>query len=119
MQYTHSRLFAFLWVLAWAGPASAQAPTPVMEYSSILDSLDANHQDGRLLLEDDNAALATVFLPEGVPVEVAITEVGSDEPLVVQSFARGSAQGVFSRLGVRGNIQQFHFSKPGDYLATY
>jgi len=45
-----------------------------MEFSSVLTSLDVYHNDGRLQLEDDNAALSTVFLPPGKPTcRIAVT----------------------------------------------
>ncbi|MEM6688884.1 MAG: hypothetical protein AAF664_05620 [Planctomycetota bacterium] len=97
----------------------AQPPTPVVEFSSVLTSLDVNHQDGRLLLEDDNAALASVFLPQGSPVDVVISKAGSTQPLAIQPLAIGNKQGVFNRLGVRGAVSEFKFTKPGKYTATY
>ena len=100
-------------------PALGQAPSPVVEFSSILTSLDAHHHDGRLQLEDDNAALATAFLPAGTAVDVMISQADSNRPLVIQPLAVASKQGVFNRLGIRGQIQSFRFTAPGQYVATY
>lgn len=97
----------------------AQQPSPVMEFSSVLSSLDVQHQDGRLQLEDDNAALATAFLPHGAKFDVVISEAGSDEPLFVQPMAVSQPFAIFNRVAARGNSREFKFSKPGNYVATY
>lgn len=111
-------LVAFLYSLP-ASVSHAQKPTPVMEMSSILTSLDVYHHDGRLQLEDDNAALSTVFLPAGSAVDIVITKAGSGQPLHTQTMAISQPISVFNRLEVRGNLREFKFTEPGDYVATY
>ena len=97
----------------------AQSSSPAMEYSSVLTSLDVYHQDGRLQLEDDNAALSTVFLPDGGKVDVVISRAGSDTALHVQPMMVSAATGVFNRIESRGLHREFKFTEPGDYVATY
>ena len=97
----------------------AQSTSPVMEYSSILTSLDVYHQDGRLQLEDDNAALAAAFLPADATVDVVIAKAGSNQPLHIQALSVLPQHKVFSRIVLRGNNREFKFTMPGDYVATY
>ena len=100
------------------GICSAQT-SPVMEFSSVLTSLDVYHRDGRLQLEDDNGALSTVFLPAGAQVDVVISEAGATQPLHVQPMAVSQSTSVFNRVVARGNLREFKFTKPGNYIATY
>jgi len=97
----------------------AAQTSPVMEFSSVLTSLDVYHHDGRIQLEDDNAALSTVFLPAGAQVQIAIFKAGSKQPLHVQQMSVSPPSSVFNRIEVRGKAREFKFSEPGDYVATY
>ena len=96
-----------------------QASTPVMEFSSVLTSLDVAHASGRLKLEDDNAALTTAFLPDGVPFDITIRKSGDDQPIHIQRMMIGRKQGVFRRVEARGLHREFKFPAPGDYVVTY
>ena len=102
-----------------ASICAAQKPSPVMEMSSILTSLDVHHTDGRLQLEDDNAALSSVFLPQGAKVDIVISKAGSPQPIHTQPMMVSQPIGVFNRMESRGLHREFKFSEPGDYVATY
>ena len=106
-------------VAAAAAVATAQSVSPVMEFSSVLTSLDVYHQDGRLQLEDDNAALSTVFLPEGAKVDIVISKAGTNEALHTQPMMVSTSLAVFNRVESRGLHREFKFTEPGDYVATY
>ena len=114
---THA--FALI-VLFIAVPALAQQrPTPVMEYSALLSSVDINPRSGMLELGGKNDALTAVFLPQGAPVEAVITKKGSSTPLHVQDFYVQPVTKVFSRIDMRGKYRQFKFPGPGEYVITF
>lgn len=110
---------AFVYATLLVNDSTSAQNSPVMEYSSVLTSLDVYHHDGRLQIEDDNAALSTVFLPAGAKVDIVISAVGSDQPLHIQPMSVSQPMSVFNRVEARGNLKEFKFAKPGDYIATY
>lgn len=113
------RFFCIAGVALAACTLSAQNnPSPVMEYSSLLSSLDVSH-DGRLEVEDPNAAVTTVFQPDGAKLELAIVKAGSDAPVHVQPFLTSESFGVFRRAETRSLLKTFHFTEPGQFTANY
>jgi len=112
-------VIATILVVFWGQASIAQPPSPVVEWSSILTSLDVDPASGRLILQDDNAALCSAFLSMGTPVDVVISKVGENRPLVTQPLQYLADQGVFHRLGVQGATRPYRFQEAGDYLLTF
>ncbi len=114
----------FRWVLllgcalGTCSRAVAQGRTPVMEFASLLTSVDVGAQ-GLLVLEEDNDALTAVFLPQGAPVEAVLTKAGSNTALHVQDFYVNHVTPVFARLSARGKYKPFHFTEPGEYRLVF
>ena len=106
-------------VLLSTVPNYGQSPAPVMEFGSVLSGLRIRHSTGVLELESANHALATVFLPAGTAVEAVVTRKGSTRVLGRQRLAVSGQTGVFSRVSVRGDIQQIAVTDPGEYVLTY
>ncbi len=111
--------FVLLWiVLGLVGPTFAQGPKPVMDYTSVLNTLDVLHNTGRLQL-DFNHKLIAAFLPPGATVDTIITKSGSNAPLHRQEYYVQKLYGNFWELSSRGKYQEFLLTEPGDYVATY
>ncbi|MCR9200953.1 MAG: TIGR03067 domain-containing protein [Planctomycetaceae bacterium] len=101
-----------------APAAFAQRPTPVMEYASVLNSLDV-YPNGLLQLEGSGEALTAVFLPQGAAVEAVLTKKGSSVPVHTQDFYINHVTEVFASVQARGKYREFRFTEPGDYLLTF
>ncbi len=92
--------------------------SPVMDYTSVLNTLDVNHEGGRLILDMKNELIAA-FLPEGAKVDAVITKAGSDTPLQTINFYINKLYGVFWNVYTGGNSGRFDFKEAGDYVVTY
>ena len=108
----------FILIFTLLGAAQAQQPEPVMDYATLLTSVDVR-PDGRLRLENDNEPLTTVFLPDSANVVAVVTKAGSQTPLHTQDFYRTRGNKVFSFLQTRGKYKEFKFTEPGDYVVSF
>ncbi|MEM7454145.1 MAG: hypothetical protein AAF456_07295 [Planctomycetota bacterium] len=96
----------------------AQSPGPVMDYTSLLNSLDVHHGSGRLELGLDHKIMGA-FLEDGATVDAVLTLAGSDEPLHVQEFYVQKWYGSFFEVSSRGKYVEYVFPEAGDYVMTY
>ena len=92
--------------------------TPVMEYASLLNSVDITPK-GFLELDGDNEILTTVFLPRGVAVNAILTKKGSTQPIHVQDFYINHKSEVFAAIDTRGKYRSFQFKEAGDYVISF
>ncbi|MEM8734823.1 MAG: hypothetical protein AAGG44_11400, partial [Planctomycetota bacterium] len=117
MQPVRLVMFIFL-ALSGSRAFAQQMPSPVMDYASVLNTLDV-YPNGRLDLEGSGGVPTTVFLPHGTPVEAVLTKKGSSTPIHVQDFYVNHATEVFAGLKTAGKYKEFIFTEPGDYVLTF
>ena len=117
MRLLRHSVFAVLVALVSAVTVWGQQ-APIMDYTSVLETLDVYHLEGRLQL-DANSKLTAAFLPDGAKVDAVITKVGSSSPLRVQDFYVQRLYGAFWDLSQRGKHKEFKFTESGDYQITY
>ena len=110
-------LFTCAWMIA-SGFAHAQKPAPVMDYVSILDCLDVNHRDGRLRLHFDDKLVAA-FVAPAADIDVVFAKTGESTPVHVAPQKVYRVHGVFSEIVSLGNAEEFRFTEPGEYTATF
>lgn len=105
-------------LLLLANISMAQQSEPVMDYATVLSSLNVR-PDGTLRLEGDNEPLTAVFLPETTSAFAVITKADSDRPLHQQDFYKTGKNKVFTFLESRGKYKEFKFTETGDYILTF
>ena len=96
----------------------AQRPRPVMDFTSVLNTLDVSESDGQLEF-NSKANLFAAFVPKNSLVDVAFRKIG--EPVELHSTLLDMKEhyGKFVSAKPVEFLDETKLVEPGDYLVTY
>ena len=98
--------------------ANAQRPRAVMDFTSILNTLDVSTTDGTLQFNQKEQLFAA-FVPDQAELDVVFRKLG--EPLELHATNLGPREhyGKFLQARAIGSLDETRLTEPGDYLVTY
>ena len=98
--------------------ANAQRPRPVMDFTSILNTLDVSATDGTLQFNQKEDLFAA-FVPEDSELDVVFRKLGEPLELHTTILRPREHYGKFIRTQAIGSLDETKLTDAGDYLVTY
>ena len=111
-------LSVFLIGIWLAGTSPAQRPRPVMDFTSILNSLDISSSDGTLEFNKKSPVFAA-FVPASGLVDIVFRQIGEPVELHSTDLDVSEYYGKFVKTRAIGPFDEKKLLDPGDYEVTY